>query len=73
VTTDVAYIFHKQLSIIGSNRGTKRELQTLVKLLEEGKLRPVVDRVLPLTQAREGHRLVEERRVFGKVVLVPEH
>lgn len=73
VTTDVNYIFHKQLSIIGSNHGTKRELQTLVKLLEAGKLRPVVDRVLPLTEAQEGHRILEGRKVFGKVVLVPEH
>ena len=72
VTTNVAYIFHKQLTFIGSNHGTKRELQVLVKLLEAGKLRPVVDRVLPLRDAREGHRILEDRRVFGKLILVPE-
>lgn len=72
VTTDVGYIFHKQLTILGSNHGTKRELHTLVKLLEAGKLRPIVDRVLPLREARQGHRLLEERRVFGKILLVPE-
>lgn len=72
VTTDVSYIFHKQLTILGSNHGTKRELHTLVKLLEAGKLRPIVDRVLPLREARQGHLMLEERRVFGKVLLVPE-
>lgn len=72
VTTNVAHIFHKQLTLLGSNHGTKRELQTLVKLLEARKLRPVVDRVLPLQEAREAHRLLQARQVFGKVVLVPE-
>jgi len=41
----------------------------LRRLLWEGKLTPVVDRVLPLDQAREAQRLLEEGRQFGKVVL----
>ena len=36
-----------------------------------GQIRPVVDRVLPLSRAVEGHRVLEERAVFGKVILVP--
>ncbi|MFQ5830344.1 MAG: zinc-binding dehydrogenase [Candidatus Methylomirabilia bacterium] len=72
-TTNLVYIFHKQLTVLGSNHGTKRELQTLIKLLGAGKLRPIVDRVLPLKEAREGHRILQDRKVFGKVVLVPEH
>ncbi|MFQ5691591.1 MAG: zinc-binding dehydrogenase [Nitrospinota bacterium] len=72
VTTSVAYIFHKQLSIIGTNHGTPLELATLVKLLEAGKLRPVIDRRLPLREAAEAHRLMESRRHFGKIVLEPD-
>jgi len=34
-------------------------------------LTPVIDRVLPLDDAIEGMRLLEERRVFGKVVITP--
>lgn len=73
VTANVAYIFHKQLTLLGSNHGTKRELQTLIKLLEAKKLWPIVDRVIPLSEAREGHRLLQDRKVFGKVVLLPKH
>ncbi|MBI2368658.1 MAG: zinc-binding dehydrogenase [Deltaproteobacteria bacterium] len=72
VTTDVAYIFHKQLQIIGSNHGTKPELETLVKLLEARKLRSVVDKVYPLKEAQEAQAYLEERKNFGKVLLVPE-
>jgi NADPH:quinone reductase-like Zn-dependent oxidoreductase len=39
--------------------------------LARGSLRPVIDRMLPLADCAEGHRLLENRAVFGKVVLVP--
>ena len=44
----------------------------IMRLLEAGKIQPVLDRVLPLREAREAHRVLEERQQFGKVVLVPE-
>jgi NADPH:quinone reductase-like Zn-dependent oxidoreductase len=43
----------------------------IVKLLEAGKLKPIVDTVLPLEEVGEAHRRLEEREVFGKLVLVP--
>ncbi|MEE8110771.1 MAG: zinc-binding dehydrogenase [bacterium] len=73
VTTNLAYIFHKQLSIIGSNHGTPNELATIIKLLEAGKLKPIIDRKLPLQEAAEAHRIMESRQVFGKLILEPEH
>lgn len=73
VTTNVAHIFHKQLTILGSNHGTMKELGTIVKLLEAGRLKPIIGRTLPLREAAEAHRLAERREVFGKIVLVPEH
>jgi 2-desacetyl-2-hydroxyethyl bacteriochlorophyllide A dehydrogenase len=73
VTMSVAYVFHKELTIIGSNHGTKPELLRMLPLLAAGKLRPVVDRVFPLQEARAAHEYIQDRRVFGKVVLVPEH
>jgi NADPH:quinone reductase-like Zn-dependent oxidoreductase len=72
ITTNVAYIFQKQLSLIGSNYGTRPEMETLIQLLAERKFRVAIDQVLPLKEAREAHRLVEGRANFGKVVLVPE-
>jgi len=41
----------------------------VLRWMERGKLRPVVDRVLPLAQAAEAHRVLEAREAFGKVVL----
>ncbi|MDP6618444.1 MAG: zinc-binding dehydrogenase, partial [Nitrospinota bacterium] len=73
VTTNAAHIFHKQLTIIGSNHGTMYELATIINLLEAGKLKPVIDRKFPLREAAEAHRLIESRQVFGKIVLEPEH
>ena len=71
VSMNVAHIFHKQLQIIGSNHGTKRELETMMPLLREGKLRPVVDSVYPLEQAAKAHERLEQRLQFGRVVLTP--
>jgi NADPH:quinone reductase-like Zn-dependent oxidoreductase len=49
--------------------GSKGRMFGIVRFLEAGRLRPVVGQVLPLEAAQEAHRLLEERRVFGKVVL----
>ncbi len=73
VTMNVAHVFHKELTIIGSNHGTKAELLAMLPLLAAGKLRPVVDKVFPLKEARAAHEYIQDRRVFGKVVLVLEH
>jgi NADPH:quinone reductase-like Zn-dependent oxidoreductase len=69
--TDLRYVFSKQLTIIGSTMGAKGRLFDLVALLKAGAIRPVIDRTLPLAEAAAGQRLLEERRVFGKIVLEP--
>ena len=71
VRMNVAHVFHKQLQIIGSNHGTRRELEVMMPLLRDGRLKPVIDTVLPLEEAARAHQLLEERRVFGRVVLRP--
>jgi NADPH:quinone reductase-like Zn-dependent oxidoreductase len=67
--TDLRHIFFRQVSILGSTMGSKSVLFDVLEHVRAGKLRPVVDRVLPLAEAAEAHRLLEERIVFGKVVL----
>ena len=67
--TDLRLLFGRQLSLLGSYMGSRGELFHVLKLVAEKKLRPVVDRVLPLAEARAAHELLEKREQFGKVVL----
>jgi NADPH:quinone reductase-like Zn-dependent oxidoreductase len=68
---DIRYLFSRQISLVGSYMGAKAELLDVMKLVEAGKLKAVVDRVLPLEQAADAHRALENRAQFGKVVLAP--
>jgi NADPH:quinone reductase-like Zn-dependent oxidoreductase len=67
--TDLRLLFARQLSLLGSYTGSRGELFHVLKLVAEKKLRPVVDRVLPLSEARAAHEVIERREQFGKVVL----
>jgi NADPH:quinone reductase-like Zn-dependent oxidoreductase len=67
--TDLRLLFARQLSLLGSYMGSRGELFHVLKLVGEKKLRPVVDRVLPVERAREAHEAMERREQFGKVVL----
>lgn len=67
-TTDLRYVFYKKLSILGSTMGSRGELHDILARVDAGKLKPVVAKVLPLSAAQEGHRLLEDRGGFGKVV-----
>jgi alcohol dehydrogenase len=67
--TDIRYVWVRELRILGSDGYTQEDIATSLRLVAEGRLKPVVDRVLPIQQAAEGHRLLEERSVLGKIVL----
>ena len=68
-TINIRLVFFKLLSILGSTMGSIAELHEILRHVEAGKLRPVVDRVMPLDAIAEAHRVLEERRAFGKIVL----
>jgi alcohol dehydrogenase len=68
---DLRYVWSFELQVIGSNSFYDDNLTDLMRLISEKKLKPVVDRVLPLDQAVEGLRLIEDREVLGKVVITP--
>jgi NADPH:quinone reductase-like Zn-dependent oxidoreductase len=69
--TDLRHVFFRQLSILGSTMGTGGELLEVLRFVGEGKLKPVVDKVLPLAEARQGQELLSNRAQFGKIVLRP--
>lgn len=66
---NIRLVFFKLLSILGSTMGSLAEMHAIMGHVAAGTLRPVVDRVLPLSQIAEGHRVLEAREAFGKVVL----
>ncbi len=68
--TDIRYLFMRQASIMGAFMGSKADLLDVMKEMERGTLKPVVDRVFPLKDAAEAQGSMEDRKVFGKLVLV---
>jgi len=68
---DLRYVWSFELKIIGSNSFYDDNLAALMELIGAGKMKPMIDKVLPLERAREGLRLIEDREVVGKVVVTP--
>ena len=68
---DLRYIWTFELKIIGSNSFYNEDLTALMAMITQGTFKPEIDRVLPLAQAQEGLRLIQDREVIGKVVIQP--
>ncbi|MBT6609763.1 MAG: zinc-binding dehydrogenase [Rhodospirillaceae bacterium] len=66
---DLRYIWSFELKVLGSNGWMREDLETLIAMISSGDLDPVVDSVLPLEDVNEAFRLLEDREVFGKVVV----
>lgn len=69
--TDLRHVFYRHLTILGSMMGSKADLLAAMKFIGTGQLRAVIDRALPLADARKAHELMEDRAQFGKLVLLP--
>jgi alcohol dehydrogenase len=69
--TDLRYVWVRELEIIGSDGWTTEDLRAIVAEVEAGRIRPIVSRVFPLSEARDAERLLEERAAFGKVLVRP--
>ena len=68
---DLRYVWSFELKIIGSNSFYDENLEALMDLIQQGAMKPVIDEMLPLERAAEGLRMIEQREVFGKVVITP--
>jgi NADPH:quinone reductase-like Zn-dependent oxidoreductase len=69
--TDIRLVFWKQLSIIGSTMSNDAEFNTVMGQLFAGRLRAIVDTVMPLKDGVEAQRRLAEGKQFGKIVLTP--
>jgi alcohol dehydrogenase len=70
-TTDLRYVWVREETIIGSNGWRREDLLALLDLVSAGRLTAVVDRVWPLERTREAQQALEDRDVFGKVIITP--
>ncbi len=67
--TDIARIFWNQLTIYGSTMATHGEFREMMKIFEEGKVKPVVDSVFPLEDVKNAQQRMENKEQFGKIVI----
>ncbi len=68
---DIRYIFGKQISLIGSTMGGHQDFRDVNRLLWSGKLKPIIDRVMPLSDGKKAYEMMENGVQFGKIVLEP--
>lgn len=69
--TDIRFIWTFELKICGSNSWTKQDLVDLMSYIQDGSMLPVIDTVLPLEHGADGIRMIEDREVFGKIIIEP--
>jgi len=68
---DIRFIWTFELKVLGSNGWAREDISTLLDLVQQGKLKVLIDKVYPLAEAREALRVIEDREVFGKIVVAP--
>ena len=68
---DLRYIWSYELQVLGANGWMRNELEALINMIDTGEFDPIIDKVLPLEEVNEAFRLLEDRDVFGKVVVKP--
>jgi NADPH2:quinone reductase len=68
---DIRSVYQRHRQILGTPMGNRQDFQDVGRMIARGEVSPVVDRVLPLKNVANGHRAIENREVFGKVVVKP--
>ena len=71
VTLDLRYLYMRQTTIMGSMMGTRAELLEAAKWMGAGGIQAVIDSVMPLKEARAAQERMNDRKLFGKIVLTP--
>lgn len=69
--TDIRYIWRREVTIIGSDCWLRSDLETLLDLVQRKNIKPVIHKVFPLSETREAFRTIQDREVFGKVIVIP--
>ncbi|EZH65728.1 alcohol dehydrogenase [Bacillaceae bacterium JMAK1] len=68
---DLRTLYLKHLNLLGSTLGTKEEFDDLLKAVQDGLVKPIIDKTFPLEKAKEAQSYFKESKQLGKVVLLP--
>ena len=71
VKLNLNLLFWNQFDLLGSTMGTRAELREVLNLVWKGRLKPIIDQVLPLEKAQDAHKILENGQQFGKIILKP--
>jgi alcohol dehydrogenase len=68
---DIRYLWTYEHNLIGSNGWRRSDISSMLEYSATGKLEPIVDKIMPLKEVHKAEKLMEDREVFGKIVLLP--
>jgi alcohol dehydrogenase len=68
---DIRFIWTFELKVLGSNGWARADIETLLDMVRSGTLKVPIDRLYPLAEAGEAMRVMENRELFGKIVVTP--
>jgi NADPH:quinone reductase-like Zn-dependent oxidoreductase len=71
-TLDLRYLFFKGTNLLGSTQGTKAELEEVIYWTSRGKIKPVIDTVLPFSDMVRGHVMMAKAEQIGKILTTPQ-
>jgi NADPH:quinone reductase-like Zn-dependent oxidoreductase len=71
-TIDLRFLFFKGTNLLGSTQGTKAELEDVMYWVSKGKIKPVIDTVLPFSDMVQGHIMMAGAQQFGKILTTPQ-
>ena len=71
-TIDLRYLFFKGTNLLGATQGTKAGLEEVIRWVSKGKIKPVIDTILPFSSMVEGHVKMADSQLFGKILTTPQ-
>ena len=71
-TIDLRYLFFKGTNLFGATQGTKAGLEEVISWVSKGKIKPVIDTIIPFSNMVEGHVKMADSQLFGKIVTTPQ-
>ena len=71
-TIDLRYLFFKGTNLLGATQGTRAGLEEVIRWVSKGKIKPVIDTILPFSNMVEGHVKMADSQLFGKILTTPQ-